>query len=369
MLDAGLCPIFVRLLIHIYTNQVANVRWNGEHSNNFSVKNGCGQGKVLAAIAYCMYCEELFETLRRRHSGCWIGGHYRGIFGYSDDNWVMAPSLSALQDILKTCEEFAASHNLKFSTDPDPKKCKTKCMAFLSRPRKLQDMYLCGNPLPWVKSLVHIGTRVTDQIDGCQQDMKQKIAGYMDRKCSINQEFHFAHPTTKIRLNSIYNCHFSGSQVWNLFSKGATSFEGTYNRSIKVMAELPLQTHRYLMEPLTDSRHMKIKLMKNYLGFMKKVRESSKPVLRQLYSLASRDVRTVTGTNLRNILLLTNKSTVDDLEACQVDSIMYHQIGEEDTWRIGLVKELIDLKHGDLILPEEWTAEELELILDFACTQ
>ena len=64
-------------------------------------------GKVLAAIAYCMYCEELFETLRRRHSGCWVRGYYRGIFGYSDDNWVLAPSLSALQDILKTCEEFA----------------------------------------------------------------------------------------------------------------------------------------------------------------------------------------------------------------------------------------------------------------------
>ena len=94
------------------------------------------------------------------------------------------------------------------------------------------------------------------------------------------------------------------------------------------MAELPIQTHRYLMEPLTDFRHIKIKLIKNYLGFIKKVRESSKPVFRQLYSLASRDVRTVTGTNLRNILLLTNKSTVDDLEACQVDSIMYHQIGE-----------------------------------------
>ena len=97
--------------------------------------------------------------------------------------------------------------------------------------------------------------------------MKQEIASYIDRNCSINQEFHFAHPTTKIRLNSIYNCHFSGSQVWNLFSKGATRFEGTYNRSIKVTAELPLQTHRYVMEPLTDSRHMKIKLMKNYLVF------------------------------------------------------------------------------------------------------
>ena len=156
MLDKGVSPIFVRLLIHIYSHQVANVRWNGEHSSNFPVRNGCGQGKVLAAIAYCVYCEELFETLQRRHSGCWVRGYYRGIFGYSDDNWVLAPSLSALQDILRTCEEFAASHNLKFSTDPDPGKCKTKCMAFLKKSMDLPPMFLCGNPLPWVDSLKHL---------------------------------------------------------------------------------------------------------------------------------------------------------------------------------------------------------------------
>ena len=93
MLDAGLCPIYVRLLIFIYAHQLANVSWNGDYSEKFTVKNGCGQGKVLAAIAYCMYCEELFATLSRRHSGCWVRGYYRGIFGYSDDNWLLAPSL------------------------------------------------------------------------------------------------------------------------------------------------------------------------------------------------------------------------------------------------------------------------------------
>ena len=140
MLDAGVNPILVRLLIYVYAHQEANVRWNGEYSSNFSVRNGCGQGKVLAAIAYCLYCEELFATLRRRHSGCWVRGRYLGMVGYSDDNWILAPSLSALQDILNTCEEYAAKHNLKFSTDPDPKKCKTKCMAFLVKAKQLPDM-------------------------------------------------------------------------------------------------------------------------------------------------------------------------------------------------------------------------------------
>ena len=53
MLAAGLPAILVRLLIHIYMNQVANVR-NGDVSSSFPVRNGCGQGKVLAALAYCL---------------------------------------------------------------------------------------------------------------------------------------------------------------------------------------------------------------------------------------------------------------------------------------------------------------------------
>ena len=134
MLTAGLPPIMVRLLIYIYMYQVANVRWNGDVSSSFTIKNGCGQGKVFAAIAYCMYCEELFEILKRKRSGCWVRGRFCGIYGYSDDNWLLAPSLPALQDMLRTCQDYAEAHNLKFSTDKDPKKCTTKCMAFLKKP-------------------------------------------------------------------------------------------------------------------------------------------------------------------------------------------------------------------------------------------
>ena len=141
--------------------------------------------------------------------------------------------------MLTTCEEYAAIHNLKFSTDPDPIKCKTKCLAFLLKPRELPSMYLCGNPLPWVSSFKNLGTLVTNKIGGLVHDVKQKIARYIEKNCTLNQEFNFAHPRTKITLNSIYNCHFSGSQVWDLFSPVVTNFESTYNRSFKIMADLP----------------------------------------------------------------------------------------------------------------------------------
>ena len=126
MLKAGLSTIFLRLLIFIYTEQFANVRWNGEISTIFSMHNGVRQGAVLSALAYCFYCEELFTLLERKRSGCWVEGFYMGLLGYSDDNICPAPSLTALQDMLKTCQEYEASYNLRFSTDPNPTKCKTK---------------------------------------------------------------------------------------------------------------------------------------------------------------------------------------------------------------------------------------------------
>ena len=86
-------------------------------SGEFPMTNIVRQGANLSAIANCFYMEDLFALLKQRRAGCWVVDEYHGIFGYSDDNWLLAPSLAALQDMLQTCEEYAHSHNLKFSTD------------------------------------------------------------------------------------------------------------------------------------------------------------------------------------------------------------------------------------------------------------
>ena len=112
------------------------------------------------------------------------------------------------------------------------------------------------------------------------------------------------------------------------------------------MAELPFPTHRYLIEPLAGN-HWKTEMNRGYLGFIERVRKSAKPVLRQLYHLASRDVKTATGTNLRNILMLNDKLQVDDLK---------------------LIKELIDINHGVVLPPEGWAKHDLEELMNFACT-
>ena len=47
-----------------------------------------------------------------------INNTFHGMFKCSDDIWVLAPSVSCLQEMLVTIEEYSIQHDLEFSTDP-----------------------------------------------------------------------------------------------------------------------------------------------------------------------------------------------------------------------------------------------------------
>ena len=367
LISAGLSIIFVRLLIFIYINQFANVNWNGTYSSVFSIGNGVRQGAILSGILYCFYTNDLFKNLRRKRTGCWVNCNYMGIFGYSDDNLLVAPSLDSLQEMLLTCEDYAEKHNLKFSTDPNPSKCKTKCIAFLFKNRKINDVKLCGVPLPWVKSGKHLGNSINENCDGMKQDMKVKRAAFIGKNNELNQEFWFCHPLTKLKLNMIYNFHFTGSPLWDLFSREAIMFENTWNTSVRIMFDIPLQTHKYFIEPLSKTKHLKKVLLRRFISFIKQIENSTKNSTKELLYFIKSDTRSTTGSNLRNLLLLTDKNNINELGMDDIEKIEYCSIKKEDAWKVHFVNEITDIKFGQLEL-ENFTKEELNEILVHLCT-
>ena len=366
LLEAGLPAIFIRLLIFIYINQFANVKWDGTFSSLFSLCNGVRQGAVLSAILYCFYVNDLFKILRRNGSGCWIASNYFGIIGYSDDTFLLAPSLDALQEMVQVCEQYANVHNLTFSTDKDPIKCKTKCLAFLKTERQLKPVILCGNPLPWVSGGKHLGNYLENKIDGMKKDIRNKRASYIDKNNELIQEFHFAHPKTKIEVNQIYNSHFTGSPLWDLFSREADMLYNTWNKSVRLMCDLSIRTHRYFIQPLAG-QHLRITLMKRFLRFIQQIENSPKLLPNQLLRTIRNDCRSTTGSNLRNILLLTKKHDSTMLVPSDVLEIDYLPVPEEDKWKISLVKELIDVKWGEASIGV-FSTNEIDDMLDHICT-
>jgi hypothetical protein len=58
-----------------------------------------------------------------------------------------------------------------------------------------------------VNKIKHLGNMVSNIIDGGQLDMRVKIARYIDKNNTLWQELFFAHPQSKMKINTIYNSH------------------------------------------------------------------------------------------------------------------------------------------------------------------
>ena len=123
---------------------------------------------------------------------------------------------------------------------------------------------------------------------------------------------------------------------------------------------------RYLGESVSGQLHIKKLLIKRFLSFLKQIRKSKKILPNQLLNVIQLDTRSVTGNNIRKILLLTKKTKVDEITDEDIATIEYAAITEENTWRVNLIKEITDKKFNQLEI-DGFSQEECEEILQFAC--
>ena len=128
-------------------------------SYSFSVTNGTHQGSVFSPMGgFGCYLDPLLKELRESGLGSRIGIHWYGGLAYADDVILLSTSVQGLQKMVSICESHAERNDLQFSSDPDPVKSKTICIAFNEKNKKhLGNIVLNGNNLPWKEFSKHIG--------------------------------------------------------------------------------------------------------------------------------------------------------------------------------------------------------------------
>ena len=367
LLDQGMPSIIVRFILVTYKNQRANVKWDNDFSQYFDIRNGVKQGAILSAILYCVYTNGLFEELRRLNIGCHIGRNYVGVVGYADDLFLMSPSIDGLQEMLLVCEKYAESHNLKFSTDINPQKSKTKCMAFLQKERELRGMKLCNNTLPWVGTGKHLGMRIDNIKYIFNRDIMEKRARYIQGNNQLMQEFSFSSYLTKIFINKVYNGHHYGSVLWDLYGKQADMVYNTWNVSIRRMLRVDRKTHRYLIEPLSGIEHMKRMFFKSFTSFTRKLSSSPKKAVRNVFELIRNDCRSITGSNIRNIKIDCTANPIRPFSEIDIEKKTFFPAPSEAVWKIPLIQDLIDMRDGEKH-DAGWTKEDINFTLEYLCT-
>ena len=361
----------ILLLISIYREQEANVRWKTGTSDNFTIKNGVRQGAILSPIIFCFYMNNLFDELRKSRSGCSLGPYYAGVHGYADDLLLICPSRSGLQEMIDISEKYARIHKIQFSTHPEPHKSKTKGVIFSRSDLTFEPepVQLCGNPLTWVKTAKYLGGQISNLLDGYQLDVKCKRAQFIERNCELLREFPLAHPQIKCRVNKIYNSAFHGSVLWDFRGEYTKKISKSWSVATRHMWNIPVNSHRYFVEPL-GGVHLKTMLITRYITFIQNLRKSSRPPVIFLLERIITNLDSVTG---RNVKYVMDETGYDDIFAMKVEKIkesfQFCEMEENNRWKIDFVKEIVDVKQNVLELDQNvMTDEELEEILVYLTT-
>ena len=107
-------------------------------------------------------------------------------------------------------------------------------------------------------------------------------------------------------------------------------------------------------------------MIKRFLTFLDSIRKSKKQTLIHVLNKICDDVRSVTGSNLHNIMLRVGKTRVEDIIPSD-SKVAFKEIPAGQEWRIQVVKELIEVQNDKLAI-SGFESEEIETILTWICT-
>ena len=96
-------PIVVRMMIFIYTEQEAWVKWGSVNSEKFKISNGTRQGSVLSPALFAVYLDDLLVELRGLGLGCHVAGLWVGAVAFADDLLLMTPTRAAMARMFGKC--------------------------------------------------------------------------------------------------------------------------------------------------------------------------------------------------------------------------------------------------------------------------
>ena len=326
------------------------MQWGSARSQQFGIVNGTRQGSVLSPGFFGVYIDDLLLELRRSGVGCHIGGRFFGAAGYADDIILLAPCRSAMSQMIKICEEFGVRNNLKFSTDPNPAKSKTKCL-YMCGPKVRQPVYpaplqLYDRDLPWVTHATHLGHELHQD---CNMDMdtRMKRASFIQNSTDMQDFFSFALPGQVLGAIQTYNCHFYGSMLWDLYGNMSNQVYRSWNTTVKLVWGLPRSTHNYFVEHLLskDIRSARQQILSQYVGFLKRLGKSVSSEVRIMKHIAAQDIRSVTG---RNCLKMREEFSVDpwSVSACTFNKVYkQYELPEQDRWRLSYLMDLLKQKY------------------------
>ena len=189
-----------------------------------------------------------------------MGHHFTGALAYADDLTLMAPSLNALQKMLKACEQFSAKFDVKFNSSKS---------SLLLYNTELSDFNIkLGNEsIPVVKQTKYLGTYIGQKSN--DENINQACKDLVSRCNIIMSQFGFCSPVIRKTLFISFCTCFYGSPLWGLSNSKFQQLERCWRKCIRFILKLHPRTHSVYVPLIMDSLPLKEQLMIRFFKFFK----------------------------------------------------------------------------------------------------
>jgi hypothetical protein len=243
--------------------------------------------------------------------------------------------------MLREAELWAAEFNVTLSTDPNPKKSKSKIIFMCGHNKRLAKpvpLSLCGRVLPWVASATHLGHEIHESGE-MTYDSQVKRAQYIGKSVEVRDSFGFASPPEVLTALNLYCTSYYGCLAgWDLGSAAAAAYFSAQTVGIKLAWGVPRATRTYLVQQCLapGATSARAEVLARFTGFFTGLRNSPSPEVRTMALLAARDLRTTTGSNIRKVeeasgLSVWNSTTAQVRLAVKRNELV--PVPAEDAWR------------------------------------
>ena len=363
LLDRGMCPLTLRLLMNMYTEQKLQVKWDNHISQKFNVTNGVRQGGILSPLLFSVFVDELLEKLKEKGIGCYIDHLFSGALSYADDIILLCPSVSAMNEMIKLCEEYAEDHKIIFNGK------KSKYLVFGNYEYR-PTIKVNNEIVPRCDSAIHLG-HVLDTKNTKGTLIEESVKSFHKSFYGFMSKFAGCNVMVKNKLFHQYCSSMYGSQLWDLTDKALERVYVQWRIKHRQVLSVPGRTHCELLPLIVDSTPLEVQLDCKYISFFKSVSTSDNELVKYTSKCKLYDHSSTLG---RNMTHLTHKYNlqIEDLQSLSKNKTKewfynswFSEINQEYYTYAQVIKEMIMMKENRCI--RSFSNTECNFIIDFLC--
>ena len=359
LMNRGLCPIIIRLLINLYDNMKGKVKWNFFISERFDVYNGVKQGGVLSPSLFSLYMDELIKLIHNTGVGCYVGDIPSAVFIYADDIVLLTPNRFSMNKLLKICEKYGQEYGLKFNSS------KSECM-FFSKKSSIVDHrnFILNNvSIKFVSKCKHLGHLLASGdcsflVDPIIYDMKAKTNGILN-------SFNYVSADIRMKLFNSFCSSYYGAVLCNLNDVHAVDV--AWRICARKILNISCRSRSYLLPALVNTLNARSEIEKRVLLFFVNGLNHQEETIRNFFNNCFINFNSTMSSNINSICRKYNFNNFKINMYSRNFIKSFFKNRTPDDWRISMIKELLLVRDGQLIVNNYEKSDVLN-ILEHLCT-